>query len=117
MPFRGARHGGRMGTGGTVPWNASDLSTQRACSARTVRGMVAQRRPGRTVPGLDSRPTSGDRRGEDSPFDHGACGVTGQLMPLSGGADEGSRVEGESRTRRRSARGASSEAETRSRDV
>jgi hypothetical protein len=53
-------------------------------SELAVPGMVAQRRTGRTVPWLDSRAASGDRHGEDSPFNHGARRVTGKLMLLSG---------------------------------
>jgi hypothetical protein len=55
MPLRGARCGERMmAAGGTVPRNDTSLSAQRMCSARTVPGMAAQRRPGRTVSGTDS---------------------------------------------------------------
>jgi hypothetical protein len=52
--------------------------------ARTAPAMAAQWRTGRTVPGSDSREASGDRRGEDSTFDHGARGVTRHLMLQSG---------------------------------
>jgi hypothetical protein len=61
---------------------------------------------GRTVPGPDSQVASGDRRGEDSPFDPGACGMSGHLMLWSGGAGEIPRAVGKPRARRRPTRGA-----------
>jgi hypothetical protein len=74
MPFRGARRGGKTGAGVTVHWNDIGLSTQRTHSARD----------GRTVAWPDSRAASGDRRGEDSPYDPSARCVSRHLMPLSG---------------------------------
>jgi hypothetical protein len=65
-------------------------------------------RVGRTVPGYDSRAVSEGRRDEDSPFDLGACGVPGQLMPWSGEWAQASRVRGGLERSRESLEGAPS---------
>jgi hypothetical protein len=52
--------------------------------ARATLGMAALWRTVYTVPGPDSRAASGDQRGEDSPFDHGARGASRHLMLLLG---------------------------------
>jgi hypothetical protein len=77
-------------------------------STRTAPGMAAQWRAICTTPGPDSQAASGDRRGEDSPFDPGARGVSGHLMLRPWGSLErgGDPLEGPE---------PSSEAETRSR--
>jgi hypothetical protein len=49
-------------------------------STRTAPGMATQWRAICTTSGSDSHAASRDRRGEDSPFDPGARGVSGHLM-------------------------------------
>jgi hypothetical protein len=49
-------------------------------STRTASGMAAPWRTMHTALGPDSQAASGDRRGEDSPFDPGTHGVPGHLM-------------------------------------
>jgi hypothetical protein len=75
-------------------------------STRTAPGMAAQWQVVRTAPGPNSQAASGDRHGEDSPFDPDVCGMSGHLMLRSGGVGEVPRAEGRPRAMRRSARGA-----------
>jgi hypothetical protein len=79
-----AQHGGRTGAGSTVPGNDTSQFSQHPHSVGD----------GRTAPGPDSRVASRNQRGEDSPFDPGARGMTGHLMLRSGGVGEVPRAEG-----------------------
>jgi hypothetical protein len=62
-------HGADTGLTAQPPYSARDGFTGRV---------------GRTASGYDSQAVSEGRRGKDSPFDLGARGVPGHLMPWSG---------------------------------